>query len=86
MPGEGASPKETEATIVVDVKQSMKVVHGKLTPREDPEPVSAAQLIGETGRVGLLQDYVPAMFVRGDKILARVLNDDMCSTINLTAQ
>ena len=84
--GDGATPKEPEATIVVDIKQAMTVVHGKLAPTEDPDPVSAERLLGESGHGGLLQDYVPAMFLRGDKTLERVLNDDMCSAISLNTQ
>ena len=76
-PAQDAVPSEREATVVVDVKQKLQVLHEVHAPGQEPQPMSCEDLLGTVEEGGLLREYMSAMLTRSDSMLSNIVNDDM---------
>ena len=70
--GEDARPTEPDATLVVDVKQSLNVLNGVDAPGSDHRVMSAEELLGEHG---LLRDYLPDLVNKSETLLSEIVSD-----------
>ena len=76
-PAEDAVPSERGATVVVDVKQKLQVLHEVHAPGQQPQTMSSEDLLGTVAEGGLLREYMSALLTRSDSALSNIVNDDM---------
>ena len=83
VPGKDAVPKEPGVTIVAEVKQRLTVWHGMSDVEVAHQSASTAELLGSAEAGGLLREYMEDVLARSDRVLSKVVNDEMCRRTGL---
>ena len=72
VPAEDARPTEPEATVVVEVRQSLHVLHEMNTPGATSRVMPAEEFLGEGG---LLRDYLPYLMAEAESLVSALVDE-----------
>ncbi len=72
VPAQDARPTEPEASVVVEVKQSLQVLHEMNTPGAASQVMPAEEFLGEGG---LLRDYLPYLMAEADSLVSALVHE-----------
>ena len=72
VPGDEARPSEPEATVVVEVKQSLHVLHEMNAPGAAHRVMPAEEFLGEGG---LLRDYLPYLMAEAESLVSALVHE-----------
>ena len=72
------SPNGAGVSVVVDVKQSLKISYGVSAPGRENRDMSAADLVGEGN---LLRDYLLKMMIKAESVLTELIGEGVCREI-----
>ena len=72
VPAEDARPTEPEATVVVEVRQSLHVLHEMNAPGAGRRVMPAEEFLGDGG---LLRDYVPYLMAEAESLVSALVTE-----------